>query len=590
MEFFELAKVFEKLGGTRKRLELTDDLAELFKHADKAEVRMLAYLCTGMLSPEFTGVELGLGDKLAEQAISLVSGKGVKEVELSYRKTGDLGTTAGEFVEKKSQHSLASAELSVAKVYENFHKIATTGGEGSQQTKIKLLAELLSNSSAIEAKAIVRFVTGNLRLGIAEPTILDALSVSSVGDKSLRPELERAYNLRSDLGLVAELFFTKGIDAVRKIGPEVFFPIRPALAERLESPEAIIEKLGECACEAKYDGFRLQVHKKGGEVRIYSRRQEPMSHMFPDIVKAVGAQIRAKECIFEGEALAFNESTGEFLPFQATIQRKRKHGIAEKAAELPLKMFAFELLYADGVDLTQLPFRERRKRLEKMVKKGGLIEPAHYVLVKRAVDLEKYFHECVGAGLEGIIAKDLDAPYTAGARKFAWIKFKRSYAGKLADTVDAVIVGYYYGKGKRTKFGFGGLLTAIYDSENNRFRTIAKVGTGFTEKEMAEFKESLDQIAVLQKPANVESFLDADVWVRPEVVVTLNADELTRSPTHCAALGKLAGKGEGLALRFPRLVSVRNDKGPKEATTEEEILEMFELQKHAASGSSSNVE
>jgi DNA ligase-1 len=583
MDFFDLAAVFGKLESTTKRLELTDDLAKLFKEADKRDAKVLAYLCQGVLLPDFHGVEIGLGDKLTAQAIALVAGKPIKEVEASYRKSGDLGDTAASMLEKKTQQNLANSSLSVRKVYDNFYKIATSGGEGSQDTKIKLLAELLSNSSPLEAKVIVRFVTGNLRLGIAEPTILDALSTMAVGDKSLRPDLERAFNLRSDLGLVAELFINQGIEEIHKIGPEPFFPIRPALAERLESAAAIVEKLGRCAVEAKYDGFRIQVHKNGDEVRIYSRRQEPMTDMFPDVVKAVRVQIKAKQCIFEGEAIAYNDATGEFLPFQATIQRKRKHGVAAKAEELPIKLFAFELLYADGKDLTQLAFKERRRRLEKIVKKGDVIAPADYILVKTGAELEKYFDTCVGAGLEGIIAKDLKAPYTAGARKFAWIKFKRSYRGALADTIDAVIVGYYEGKGKRTKFGFGGVLTAIYDEENNRFRTIAKVGSGFDEKEMAQYKEMLDKILVKEKPANVDSIIGADYWVKPQFVVTLNADELTRSPMHAAALGKLPHKDEGLALRFPRLVQLRTDKTAKDATTEREILELFELQKRASS-------
>src|SRR3989338_2959617 len=257
MEFAQLAAVFGKLELTSKRLELTDDLDKLFKEADRKDAKILAYLCQGVLLPDFYGVEIGLGDKLTAQAVALVAGRPLKQVEESYRKTGDLGDTAALLLEKKQQTSFGGGSLSVRKVYDNFYKIATSGGGGSQDTKIKLLAELLTNSSPLESKVIVRFVTGNLRLGIAEPTILDALSTMSAGDKSLRPDLERAFNLRSDLGLVAELFVNEGIEAVRAIKPQVFFPIRPALAERLESAAAIVEKLGKCAAEAKNDGFRL---------------------------------------------------------------------------------------------------------------------------------------------------------------------------------------------------------------------------------------------------------------------------------------------------------------------------------------------
>ncbi len=592
MDFQQLTKVFEKLEGTTKRLELTDDLAKLFSDASTDEVRVLAYLCQGIIEPEHTGLELGMGDKLCQQAIALAAGSKEKEIVALYRKTGDLGEVAMQLLEKKSQHTLGTPQgITVKKAYDNFYKIATASGEGSQQQKIRMLAELLNNSTPVEGKMITRFVTGNLRLGIAEATILDALSVARAGDKSLRSELERAFNLRNDLGAVAELFLSKGIGEIRKITPQPFSPIRPALAERLENATAIIEKLGECAVEAKIDGFRLQVHKKGSEVKIFSRRQEPMTHMFPDLVEAVRKQVKAKEAIFEGEAIAFNQETGEFLSFQATIQRKRKHGVAAKSKELPLKLFAFELLYKDGQDYTNTPYRERRKLLEKMVSSKEInkaIEPSKLIYCHSASKLEEFFDQCVSTGLEGIIAKDLSAPYTAGARKFAWIKLKRSYSGGLADTIDAVIIGYYLGKGKRTEFGFGGILTAVYDAEENRFRSIAKVGTGFTEEEMTQFKKMLDKLKVKEKPSNVETVLEPDVWVRPQVVVTLTADEITRSPVHACAVGKLKDHGkEGLALRFPRLTQLREDRSASDATSEQEIIEMFEMQGRIREGNAS---
>ncbi|MBI5176994.1 ATP-dependent DNA ligase [Candidatus Micrarchaeota archaeon] len=695
MEFSRLASVFSTLESTSSRLTLAGDLAGLFSEAGRSEARILAYLLQGLLSPEFTGVELGLGDKLAEQAIAAVAGCRVAEVEVHYRKTGDLGTAAEMLLGQKRQTTLSetSRGLGVRKVYGNLEKIASLSGGGSQEQKIKLLSELLSAGSPLEAKVLVRFVTGNLRLGIGEPTILDGLALVhlrnstahaeevSIGSGSkillpgaslspvvwreaselppafsrLRPadrvnslilrlsprqgqapqllslkeknapvsfasaggaelfsatltrvaqgpdsegvflqldildakrrvreSLDRAYNLRSDLGMVSELFMNEGLEAVRRISPEVFYPIRPALAERLENAGAIFEKLGECAVEGKYDGFRLAIHKKGGEVRIYSRRQEPMGHMFPEIVQAVRKHVKARECIMEGEALAYDAATGAFLPFQATITRKRKHGIEEKAGELPLKLFAFEILYLDGKDLTGLPFRERRKLLEKTVSPGGPIECASLINARAAGDLERFFGQCVSEGLEGIIAKDWNAPYTAGARKFAWIKFKRSYSGKLADTIDAVVIGYYLGKGKRTKFGFGGMLTAIYSRKENKFKSIAKVGTGFTEAEMTELQKRLEKISLASKPQNVETLLEPDVWVRPQLVVTLNADEITRSPIHACAIGswEIGGHaGEGLALRFPRLTAIREDKAPQDATTEEEIIGMFQMQK-----------
>ncbi|MBI5228675.1 ATP-dependent DNA ligase [Candidatus Micrarchaeota archaeon] len=576
MEFAKIAELFIKLEKTSSRLAVTDDLAKLFAEAKPSEVRKLVYLCQGIVAPACEGIELGMGEKLAMRSISLVSGKKVEEIEKVYRKEGDLGSATQLILQKKLQKSLYHEPLEVGKVYGRLYKIATSSGGGSQELKIKLLAEMLSNAEPDEAKAIIRLVTGNLRMGVGEPTIIDAFSVLKAGDKSLRAELERAFNMRSDLGLVAELFMKEGIEEIRKIKPTPFYPIRPALAERLTSAEQIIEKLGKCAVEGKYDGLRLAVHKKGNRVEIYSRREERITHMFPDLVEAVKKQVSADEIIFEGEAVAYDEKRKKFLPFQATIQRKRKYGIAEKIKEIPLKLFAFELLYLNGRDFTNEPYTKRRETLEKVIKKDEKIQLAQMMIAENAKQMEKYFNECVDAGLEGIIAKDLNQPYVAGARKFAWIKLKKSYSGELADMVDIVIVGYYVGKGKRTEFGFGGILGAIWEPKQRIFKTITKVGTGFTEEQMKQFAEQLGKLKVQEKPKNVISLIEPDVWVQPKVVVTVLADEITRSPIHTCAMKE--GE-EGLALRFPRLVDMRKDKAPEDATTEEEVLEMFELQR-----------
>ncbi|HII38995.1 TPA: ATP-dependent DNA ligase [Candidatus Micrarchaeota archaeon] len=574
MDFSLLAEVFERIEATRKRLEYTKELAKLFAAAKPSEVRRLAYLCNGILLPQHEGIDLGVGDKLAEQSISLVSGKSVKEVETVFRRKGDLGEAAQELLHKKTQLTLSAHALSLEKVYDNLMRVATASGVGSQETKVKLLAELLSNASPNEARVIVRLVQGSLRMGVGESTVLDTLSVAKAGDKSLREELERAFNLTSDIGLVAESFFEKGIDGVRKVKPIPFNPIRPALAGRLPGAKEIFEKLGECAAEGKYDGLRLAIHKSGERVEIFSRKQEKMTHMFPDVVTAVRKQVRAREAIFEGEAVAFDECTKRFLPFQETIQRKRKHGVGAKAKELPLHVFAFELLYCDGKDLTRLPYSERRAELAAVIKQGETIELAKNIIAKSALALKSFFDECVSAGLEGIIAKDLSAPYTAGTRKFAWIKLKKSYQTELADSLDLTIVGYYIGKGKRTQFGFGGLLAAAYGPRENSFRTVCKIGTGFSEERMKEFKQMLSEIEVAKKPDNVDSVLVPSKWVKPRYVVSVTADEITQSPTHtCCRKGN-----QGLALRFPRFKELRTDKNPEDATTEDEVMELYEMQ------------
>ncbi len=575
MEFSKLADVFEKMEKTSSRLELTADLAQLFRQSNASEIRSLVYLCQGIVAPEFTGIELGVGDKLAEQAISRVAGQDVERIEAVYKKEGDLGKTAELLLEKKAQMLLARERLDTKKVQDNFYRIATASGEGSQDTKIKLLAELLANAEPREAKVIVRFVQGRLRLGIGSPTILDTLSMLAKQDKSLRPSLERAFNMRSDLGLVAELLMQGKMKEIGDMKPSVFSPIRPALAERLTDAKEIIEKIGACSVEGKYDGFRLQVHKKEDHVELFSRKQEKMTAMFPDVVEAVRKDVRAKEAILEGEAIAFDEARQRFLPFQVTIQRRRKHEVSEKAKQIPLKLYAFELLYADGKDYTMEPYEKRRKELAKLIRKGSdRTRLSDAVMAKTPQKLETFFEQCIEKGLEGILAKDVKAPYVAGARKFAWIKLKRSY-GKMTDTFDLVVIGYYKGKGKRAQFDFGGLLTAAYDEKGERFRSIARLGTGFTEEQMKALREELEKTKSAEKPPSVDSEVAPDVWVQPTMVVEVNADEISKSPMHTC--GKREG-GEGLALRFPRLVQVRSDKRPEDATTEEEVLEMYERQ------------
>lgn len=577
MKFRELAEAYDGIEKTSGRLDMMELLAKAFKKASPAEIDKIIYLSQGVVAAPFEGLEVGMGEKFVIHAIATATGYEEKAVEKDYKKSGDLGDTAAELIEGKRQQSLHSEELSVAKVFDSFKKIAVISGSGTQDKKVGALVELLNSASPLEAKYIIRFPIGKLRLGAGDATVLEALSIAKQGDRTAKDDLEHAYNMCSDLGLVAKTYYEKGLEGIKKFHIMLFHPIRPALAERLPSAEEIIEKLGKCAVDAKYDGFRVQCHKKGNDVKMYSRRLENMTAMFPELAEGIKRQVKAKEAIFEGEALAFNEETGEFYPFQMTIQRKRKYGVKEMSEEYPLKLFAFDLLYEDGKDFTKVPYGERRKQLEKMISKGERILPSDSIITGDAKKLQEYFDECVEKGLEGIIAKDLNAEYVAGARKFAWIKLKRSYKGELADTIDVVIIGYYAGRGARAEFGFGGFLGAVYDEDEDRFKTITKVGSGFTEQQMADLKKMLDKIKVKEKPKRVDALISPYVWVEPKYVVTLTADEITRSPTHTCGKQK---DEPGYALRFPRLTGeIRSDKKPEDATTVSEIIEMFGMQK-----------
>ncbi|MGC8662627.1 MAG: ATP-dependent DNA ligase [Candidatus Micrarchaeia archaeon] len=582
MLFEEVAKYYEKLEGVSSRLEMMDLLTDLFKKAKKEELKRLVYMTQGILGPPFEGIETGMADKLVELSISRASGFNKEDVEKDFKKTGDLGESAEKFISKSRLKRMSSRKFDLAEVFDTVYKIATTSGEGSQDAKIKMLAELLSASSPLEGRYITRFLLGTLRLGVGDATILEALSMLATGDRKFKIKLENAYNICSDLGKVAETLAEEGTKGIENFKVQLFNPIRPALAERLPTADEILEKMhGRCAVESKYDGLRAQVHvdKKSKKVEIFSRRLERLTPMFPEIAKAALEELDAENAIIEGEAIAYNDITGEFHPFQETIQRKRKHGIDEMSQELPLHLFAFDLIFLDGKGFLEKPYHERRATLEKIVKNKGTIRLSDRIVVDSPKDLERYFEEAIERGLEGIVAKELNSRYVAGARKFSWIKMKRSYRGELSDTVDLVILGYYLGKGTRAEFKFGGLLCGVYNSKNDVFETITKIGTGFSEELMKELGSILEKIKVKAKPARVISNMEPDFWVEPKYVVTVRADEITKSPTHTCGMSE-SDANIGYALRFPRIIgTIRSDKSPEDATTSKEIIEMFAQQK-----------
>ncbi len=569
MHFDEVAIAFNEIEQRSGRLEMTDLLARIFEKTTPEEAERIAYILQGELRPPYEGIDLGMGEKFVLEAIRKASGYPKSRVEKEFEKEGDLGLVAEKLLAKKQQQSLFQKSLSVLSVYNSMFKISRFRGTGSQTQKINRLVELYNNATPLEARYITRFVMGQLRLGVGDPTILDALSVSHEGDKSLREPLERAYNLCSDIGYVARVFL-EDPKKIQEFKIEVFKPIMPAMAERLASPKEIIAKLQKCAVEYKYDGFRIAIHKKGNRVEIYSRRLEKMTHMFPDVVKAV-QKLKPKDLIFEGEALAFNQEEKRFYSFQETMRRRRKYELDAASKKYPLYVFAFDLHYLDGEDCTTSPYLERRKKLESFLP-NGQIHLSKMRIVNTAEEINSLFQAALSTRLEGIIAKDLNAPYTAGKRKFAWIKLKKSY-GKEMDTIDAVIVGYYRGKGARAKFGFGGLLVAAYNDETSRFETIAKVGSGFTEEEMEKFQKMLEEDKVKRPPVNLDYAMEPDFWVHPRHVVEVAYDNITRSPTHTCGMEN----GKGLALRFPRMIRIRDDKGPFNATTTKEVEEMHKF-------------
>ena len=580
MLYSDIAEVYEKIEATTKRLEMTDLLVGLLRKTPKELIDKVVYLTQGKIYPDFVKLEIGVAERLAIKALAHASGWPESEIEEDLKKTGDIGETAQNFIARKKQLTFFRKPLTVQRVYETFDKMARASGPGAIDAKVTLLAGLLADATPKEAKYIMRTVTGNLRLGIADMTVLDALAIAYGGGKETRELVERAYNISSDLGRVAKVLAEEGLEGVEKFKVVVGNPIRPMLAERLSSPEEILEKLGgKCVAEYKYDGERIQAHKRGDEVILFSRRLEDISDQYPDAIELLRRHVLAKEAIVEGECVAVNPDTGEMMPFQELMHRRRKYGIEKAVEEYPVSLFMFDALYVDGKDLTLEPYPVRRKTLESIVQEGERIKIAKSITTGEVKELENFFLEAIENGCEGLMCKSTaqDSVYQAGARGWLWIKYKRDYKSEMTDTVDLVVVGAFHGRGKRAGT-YGALLLAAYNPENDTFETVCKCGTGFTDEDLAKLPEMMKKHVTPHKHPRVNSLIEADVWFEPKVVIEVLGAEITLSPVHTCAMDTIR-KGSGLAIRFPRFTgNYRLDKAAEDATTTNEIVEMYQKQ------------
>jgi len=587
VEFRLIAEYFDKLERISSRIQLTALLADLLKKTPPDVIDKVVYLIQGKLWPDFYGYpELGVGEKFLIKAIALATGVKEEDVENQVKTVGDPGEVvyrikAGSGSKQASIYTFIGGKqegVTVEETYDALSKIALAQGEGSRDAKIRILAGLLKKASPIEAKYIVRFVDGRLRVGIGDATVLDALASAYAGGTVARPILERAYNMRADLGNIAKIVATQGIEALKNVTPMIGIPIRPMLAERLTDPQEILAKLGgKALVDYKYDGERAQIHKKGETVYIFSRRLENITHQYPDVVEYVREYINANEVIVEGEIVAVDPESGEIRPFQELMHRKRKTDIAEAVKEYPVNVYLFDLMYLEGVDYTVKPLPERRAALEKTLKPSDYVKIAHHIYADNVESLKEFFYQAISEGAEGIMAKSVnkDSIYQAGARGFLWIKLKRDYQSEMADTVDLVVVGAFWGKGKRGGI-FSSLLMAAYNPDNDTFETVCKVATGFSDEEYAELQKKLAEIKRPTKHPRVVSKLEPDIWVEPQLVAELIGAEITLSPLHTCCYGKVE-KDAGLSIRFPRFIRWRPDKAPEDATSVSEILEMYKL-------------
>jgi DNA ligase-1 len=578
LEFAVLAKALEALEGTTKRLEMTSILVRLFEQTPKDEVDLVAYLCLGEIYPPFVGIELGLADKLVMKTLADVTGRRPEAIRDDFRVTGDLGKTAEKLLAMRTQTALTRKAPTVKRVYETLERISRSAGAGSQDVKIKLLSGLLVEATPKEASSITRIALGKLRLGVADMTLLDALSIAYGGGKEAREDVERAYNLSSDIGYVARTLVEGGINAIKGLKVTVGRPIRSQLAERMASLDEILAKLGgEAAAEYKLDGIRIQAHVDGHKVQLFSRREENVTNQFPDIVQEVGRSVSADEAILDGECVPLDPNTGDILPFQIVSQRRgRKHEIESMTKEVPVAYFLFDVLYLDGRDLTLVSYPERRKALEEVVRATEHIKLTPRIVSKDAHEIERFFERSIQEGTEGLVLKSLGpgSIYEAGHRGFQWIKWKRSYRSEMRDTVDLVVVGGFSGRGKRAGT-YGALLMAAYDPKSEQFETVCKLGSGLTDGELNKLPKTFVDIG--HPHPRVKSIIKADYWFVPMRVAEVLGDELSLSPVHSAAFG-IIKEGAGLAIRFPRLIRWREERVAEDATTVDEIVAMYRSQ------------
>jgi len=581
LDFSTIVKILGQMEQTTSRLELTNYLVTLFKNTPSDLVDKIIYLIQGKIRPDYEGIEMGIAEKMIIRIISQISNISNDEVYRKYREKGDLGSVAEAILKNKIQTTLFNEKVTIERISLVFDKISKTTGKGSQETKIKLFASLFNDSSPEECKYIIRFALGTLRLGIADSTIMDALALAYTSDKKNRKILENAYNVSSDMGRVSKILAKQGLKAVSAIKIELFIPIRPMLAERVQTSKEALEKVsGKAAVEFKLDGERVQIHRGDKKVQIFSRSLENITHYYPDVAEA-SRTITLRNFIIEAEVVAINKYTEEFLPFQELMHRRRKYDIDKNVENYPVSVNVFDILYASGRDKTNLPYIERRALLKDTItnsvdRRLTLIQQR---IVSSVDQLEKFMAKSIEYGCEGLVVKQTNSPYRAGARGFAWIKIKREYRSELVDTLDLVIIGGSYGRGRRVG-RYGALLLAVYDKNENVFKSVCKVGSGFTDEVLEELFTDLGKYMIPKKHPRVYSKLEMNTWFIPTIVIEIIASEITLSPEYDAGMDSIR-KGFGLSLRFPKFTKkIRRDKNPQDITDESELIEMYRKQRN----------
>ena len=579
MKFSIFSDAFEKMETTTKRLELTDILVGLIKEIPEDVISKAVYLIQGKLRPNFEGIELGVAEKLVMKAMSKSSGIPLKKIEDDYNKGGDLGQTAENNLQQKIKTTFASETITLERVYETLFKIANLEGKGSQEMKMRYISSILNDATPQEAKFILKILLGTLRLGIAENTVMDALAIAFTGKKENRQIVENAYNVSSDLGKVAQVVSKGGIEEIKKFQVELFNPIRPMLADRIKSGEDTVKKFqGEFAAEYKLDGERAQIHKQNNTIVIFSRSLENITSYYPDIVEKISKLIISDNVILEAEVVAMNTNTGDFLPFQELMHRRRKYEIDDAVSKYPISVNFFDILFSSGANCMDMEYTDRRKLLEKIIKEDEFARLIPMSIISSEEQILEVLENSINSGCEGLMLKHLNSVYKAGIRGSNWLKLKREYQNDLGDSLDLVVIGAFFGKGRRTG-KYGTLLLATYNDDEDVFPSISKVVTGFSDESLDQLYQILSPKVTLKKNPRIVSEMEADVWFEPELVIEIVASEITQSPIHKTAFNKIK-EGTGLALRFPKFTGkVRTEKNSEDASTDEEVIALYKVQK-----------
>ncbi|HHX99530.1 TPA: ATP-dependent DNA ligase [Candidatus Dojkabacteria bacterium] len=604
MDFNEVANIFEQIEKTNSRNEITSILADFYKELNKEEGQIIAYMILGRVAPFFLDSEFNYSEKSLLTLLENFSKLHLQHFDVNKKRIelGDIGDTVKELSE---QAAFSSKKLSVKETYEILWNIVNIQGTGSVERKNSIVLDIIQKLSPLEAKYFVRIICGELRFGINYKTLLDVFSFVISGSKSVREELDRAYGVSTDIGyiysVIAKKSEEKAIESLKNVKLQPGIPVLPRLVERVGSFEETFDRTGVPALiQPKFDGLRCQIHKykeegfekreyiwkkyiqkesvglfdmesDGVQVKLFTRNLEDVTKMFPEIVESA-KQVKDTSFILDSEALGFKD--GKFLPFQETMQRRRKYGVEDTSKDIPVKAMIFDVLYLKGKDLIGTDTKKRIEILEK-IKMDGSLEVCETKKVEDLDSLMDIFNENVEKGYEGVIAKMETGGYLPGARNYDWIKLKKSMLSSLVDTVDLVCVGYYHGSGRRSDLGVGAILGALYNEETDGYEAICKVGTGFTDEQLRSIKEQLESQIEEDQPKSIlcPENLKPDVWVYPEVVFTVEADEITRR------LGE-ENVGGGLSLRFPRLVEWDRDKSANDATRVSELEKMYNMSKN----------